>query len=155
MELIVKNPAPPRLSVGMSVWLWDDLRQDVSFGTVKCLSEFTPVRDGKPVGPTRRTVTVEDGLTGKRLVLDVQCVWTDEAKLRKTVAAARGNLVVQYKCRMTSVQDVLAACLAHDMTRTDTPERAILRAAVLQRIAELGIDPGYVQIGDPFPEIEE
>ena len=48
MELIVKNPEPPRLSVGMSVWLWDDLRQDVSFGTVKCLSEFTPVRDGKP-----------------------------------------------------------------------------------------------------------
>lgn len=154
MELIVRNPAPPMLSVGMSVWLWDDLRQDVSFGTVKCLSEFTPVQNGKPVGQTSRTTTVEDGITGKRLVLDVRCVWTDETGLRKAVAAARGNLVVQYKCRMASIQDVLAACLAHDMTRMDTPERSVLRAAVLQRVAELGVDPGFVQIGDPFPEIE-
>ena len=145
MSYHLTNPAPPELPVGRHVWFWDNDAQDVCCGRVTAMSYFHG---------NASVTSVRSDLTGREHAVCPDRIWPDEEGIQKAYAAAREANVKELMSRIHGESSLLAACLAHDVTRADTPERADLREAVIRTAEKLGLDKS-VFLTDPFPEVEE
>ena len=145
MPYHLTNPAPPELPVGRHVWFWDNVAQDICCGRVTAMSY---------VQANISVACVCSDLTGREHAVCPERIWPDEESIQKAYAAAREASVNALMSRIHGESSLLAVCLAHDVTRAGTPERADLREAVIRTAERLGLDKS-VFLKDPFPEIEE